>query len=62
MTMKLITRSELARRSNSELAELFRSVSQQLVSTKPGSAARRNALASLETIQRERAARQRPQP
>ena len=61
---KIITPSELGHRSESELSALFRQVSQELAGTKPGSAERRNALASLENIQRAQATRrtQRPSP
>lgn len=55
--MKLITRSELKQHSESELARVFRSVSARLVSTEKDSPERRNALATLENIQRERAQR-----
>lgn len=54
---RLITRSELAGRSDGALAALFRQVSQDLAQTAPGSAERRNALATLENITRERAVR-----
>ncbi len=54
---RLITRSELAGRSNSELAAIFRQASDALAHSAPGSADRRNALASLENITRERASR-----
>lgn len=60
---RLITRSELARRTDSELAVLFRQVSQGLATTIPGSPAHRQALASLENIARERTMRLRlPRP
>jgi hypothetical protein len=55
--MRLITASDLAKRSNSELAALFRDVSQTLALSEPSSSERRNALATLENIDRERAAR-----
>ena len=54
---RLITRSELSGRSNLELAALFRAASEALAQSAPGAPARRNALASLENIGRERAAR-----
>lgn len=54
---RLITRSELTGRSNNELSALFHRVSLDLARTAPGSPERRNALASLENIARERAAR-----
>lgn len=53
---KVITRSELHTRSEQELLALFRKVSHELAGTKPGSAERRNTLASLENIQRALAA------
>lgn len=61
---KIITPSELNHHSESGLSALFRQVSQELAGTKPGSTARRNALASLENIQRAQAKRraQRPKP
>lgn len=55
--MRLITHFELALRSDHELAALFALVSRELPCTRPGSPERRNALASLENIRRERAAR-----
>jgi hypothetical protein len=54
---RLITRSELTGRSESELAALFREVSLGLAQTAPGTPQRRDALASLENIARERAVR-----
>jgi hypothetical protein len=54
---RLITRSELTRRSNNELAAIFRQASDALAQSAPGSPGHRNALASLENIARERAAR-----
>jgi hypothetical protein len=54
---RVITRSELIGRSDTELAALFRQVSLGLAQLAPGSQAHRNALASLENIARERAAR-----
>lgn len=62
-TMRLIASFELASRSDSELAAIFGHVSRALNQTKEGSPARRNALASLENIRREQAARRlRPRP
>jgi hypothetical protein len=59
----LITRSELAGRNAGELAALFRQATEALALSEPGTPARRNALASLENIARERAARlHRPRP
>lgn len=55
--MRLITRTELAGRTEGELSELFREVSLGLARTKPSSPERRNALGTLENINRERAAR-----
>jgi hypothetical protein len=55
--MKLISNYELQKRSESELAALFCTVSQGLVRTARGSPERRNALASLENISRQRASR-----
>lgn len=56
-TMKLITRFELATRSKSELHALYREVFGALARSAPGSAERRNALASLENIKAEIRAR-----
>lgn len=55
--MKLISNLELQRLSDSELAALFHSISQYLVRTQRHSHERRNALATLENINRERGAR-----
>jgi hypothetical protein len=55
--MRLITRFELARRSDNELSALFRLVSEGLARTAKGSPERRNALASLENIRCEQAMR-----
>ncbi len=55
--MRLITNSELSRRTEGELAELFCRVSKALAQTRRGSPERRDALASLENINRERAKR-----
>jgi uncharacterized protein YciW len=61
--MKLISNLELQRKSDSELAALFHHVSQVLTRTKRQSQERRNALATLENICRERARRHRcPSP
>jgi hypothetical protein len=51
--MKLITRFELAAKSESELYALLREVFNELARSEPDSHERRNALASLENIQRE---------
>ena len=55
--MKLITRFELASRSDAELRALYREVFNALARSGPGSAERRNCLASLETISAEMASR-----
>ena len=55
--MKLITRSELGSRSTAELHRLLRETFNDLVRSRPDTAARRNALASLETIRAELHAR-----
>jgi hypothetical protein len=55
--MRLITRYELTNRSNSELSAIFRQVSDALARTAIDSPERRNALASLENIRHEQAAR-----
>lgn len=55
--MRLISNHELQRWSESELSALFCKVSKELVRTKRGSPERRNALASLENINRARALR-----
>ena len=52
--MKLISAFELHRRSENELSALFGHVSKGLVLTGRGSPERRNALATLENITRER--------
>ena len=49
---KIITTAELQYRSLAELQALYRKVQQELSMSAPGSAARRNALASLENISR----------
>ena len=51
--MKLITRFDLASKSEDELRGLYRKVFNALVQSAPESAGRRNALASLENISRE---------
>lgn len=55
--MKLVSAYELHRRSVNELSELFGQVSRGLARTQRGSAERRNALATLENIARERRVR-----
>jgi len=55
--MRLMLAHELERRSEKELCALFRQVSQNLVRTKRGTPARRNALGTLENINRARATR-----
>ena len=55
--MRLISNVELHQRSENELSALFSMVSKALVRTERGTPERRNALASLENIARERAAR-----
>lgn len=55
--MRLITSFELAAKSEKELSELFRKVSQKAVTTRRGTPERRNALGTLENISRARAAR-----
>lgn len=59
-TMKLITRSELASLSIGELSGLYRETFNALVRSERGSHERRNALASLENIEREMRARLEP--
>ena len=56
--MRLITRFELADMRESELRGLLRQVFNELVKSDPDSHERRNALASIETIQSELVARQ----
>ncbi|MCA9464095.1 MAG: hypothetical protein KC643_01390 [Nitrospira sp.] len=51
--MKLITRYDLASKSECELRGLYHTVFNALVQSAPQSADRRNALASLENISRE---------
>lgn len=55
--MRLITHFELAMRTAPELSALFAAVARELPRTRPGSPERRNALASLENIQRAQAIR-----
>ena len=55
--MKLISNQELNKYSDSELSALFHTVWIALVRTARGSAERRNALASLENIDRVRSLR-----
>jgi len=50
---RIITTSELENRNKQELSALFRKVSQETAKSEPGSPERRNALASLENINRE---------
>ena len=55
--MRLITRFELATRNSDELHRLHRDIFNRLARTGANTAERRNALASLENIQRELAQR-----
>lgn len=55
--MKLVTRFEAARTGTAELRALYRQAFNALARSSAGSAARRNALASLETIAAELAIR-----
>lgn len=55
--MRLITDNELAGRTDVELAVLFHMAAEALAAAKPGSAARRSVIASLQNISRERAQR-----
>ena len=57
--MRLLTDSELARRADCELAVLFQMATEALAHTAPDTPARRNAIASLQNISRERAHRHR---
>ncbi len=50
--MKLLTIFELATRSEKELHVIYREVFNELAKSEEGSADRRNALASLENIER----------
>lgn len=59
-TMKLITRSELASLNLDELTALYRETFNALVRSERSSHERRNALASLENIEREMRARLAP--
>jgi len=56
-TMKLITRHELSKYPTNTLRSLFRKTFDQLIKSALESHERRNALASLENIQREIASR-----
>jgi len=51
--MKLITRFELASKSDGELRGLYRKAFNALIQSAPESAERRNALGSLENLTRE---------
>ncbi len=51
--MRLITRFELAEKPKTELYALLRNVFNELARSKPDTPDRRNALASIENIQRE---------
>ena len=51
--MKLITRFELAGKSENELRSLLRECFNELVRSEPDTFQRRNALASIENIQQE---------
>ena len=51
--MKLITRFELAAKSKTELHALLREIFNELARSNPDTHQRRNALASIENIQRE---------
>lgn len=55
--MKLITRFELATKSETELYALLREVFNELARSESGSHERRNALASIENIQNELSSR-----
>ena len=55
--MRLISAHELDGRSEKELSALFQKVAKGLVRTERGSAARRNAIGSLENISRARITR-----
>ncbi len=59
---RLITRSELTGRTGPELSVLFRQATEALCRARPGSPEHRAALASLDNIARERAARRGPRP
>ncbi len=51
--MRLITRFEMAAKNESELHGLLRNAFNELARSKPDTHQRRNALASIENIQRE---------
>lgn len=51
--MRLVTRFELAAKNESELHGLLRNAFNELAQSEPNSMERRNALASIENIQRE---------
>ena len=51
--MRLITRFEMAAKNESELYSLLREAFNELARSKPDTHQRRNALASIENIQRE---------
>ncbi len=53
VTMRLITRFEMAAKNESELYSLLREAFNELARSEPDTHQRRNALASLENIQRE---------
>ena len=60
--MRLMTRFELAAKSENELYALYREVFNRLAQSEPNTLERTNALASLENIEREIHARQKPSP
>ncbi|PCI67822.1 MAG: hypothetical protein COB26_09515 [Piscirickettsiaceae bacterium] len=51
--MKLVTRFEMAAKNETELGAILREAFNELARSKPYSHQRRNALASIENIQRE---------
>ena len=53
--MKLITNFDIAAKSENDLRGLFGKLSKELVTTRQGSAERRNTLASMENVQRKMA-------
>ena len=55
--MRLITSQELSQRTDQELQTLFNTVSKALALAEADTPARRNALATLENIERARASR-----
>ena len=55
--MRLITSFELSNKHENELSALFSGISRMLVMTEEGTPERRNALASLENINRARGPR-----